>query len=88
MEQVVIISVLISILYLGVKIVEMKYVDKKMKPMRDIVRDTVIVFAVSAVSTFFYFKMNVNISNLIDVVTDSKTLVPSATQVFTGEPGF
>ena len=88
MEQVVIISVLISTLYLGIKVVEMKYVDKKMKPLRDIVRDTVIVFACAAVSTFFYFKMNVNISNFFDVVTDSKTLMPSTTQVFTGEPGF
>ena len=88
MEQVVIISILISILYLGVKVVEMKYVDKKMKPMRDIVRDTVIVFGVAVLSTLFYFKMNVNISNFLDVVTDSKTLVPSTTQVFTGEPGF
>ena len=88
MEQVVIISILISILYLGVKILEMKYIDKKMKPMREVVRDTIIVFIVSVISTFFYFKMNVNISNFLDVVTDSKTLLPSATHVFTGEPGF
>ncbi len=88
MEQVFIISSLVSVLYLGIKIVEMKYVEKKMKPLREIVRDTLIVFSCAVASTFFYFKMNVNISNFLDVVTDSKTLMPTTTQVFTGEPGF
>jgi hypothetical protein len=88
MEQVIIISILVAILYLGIKVVSMKYIEKQFKPLRDIVRDTIIVFISSYISTLFYFKMNVNISNFLDVVTDSKTLIPSTTQVFTGEPGF
>lgn len=88
MEQVVIISILISVIYLGIKVVSMKYVEKKFVPLRDTVRDTIIVFVASCISTLFYFKMNVGISNFLDIVTDSKTLIPSTTQVFTGEPGF
>jgi hypothetical protein len=90
MEQVFIIAIATVLLFTVVKIVETKYLDKngEKKPLKLIVRDVVIVFASSLVSSFAYFTFQNQIRDFFNIVTETPTLNTATTQIFTDTPGF
>jgi len=88
MEKVFILSIIITCLFVIIKILEMKYVDKEWKPLKNIIRDAVIVFVCSIIGSFLLFQMDGSITDFLNVVTDNKSFNMSATQIFTDEPGF
>ena len=88
MEKVFVISILITFLFCLTKFVEMKYLEKEWKPLKLLVRDAFLVFVCSIISLFVYFQLDGSIHDFFNVVTENKVLNPSATQVFTDEPGF
>ena len=88
MEKLLVLSVVISVLYIFAKIVEMKYVEKQMKPFKFVLRDSVVVFLSSFVGLFFGFMLQGNVTDFMNVMTDTKSFTPNDTQVFTGEPEF
>ena len=71
-----------------VKFIEMKYLDKELKPLKFLVRDAVIVFVCSLAAALFVFNMDGSITYFFNVLTDTKTLNIATTQIFTDEPGF
>lgn len=89
MEQVFILAIAITCLYFILKIVEMKYLDKEVKPFKTIFRDTIIVFVSSIASSFVYFQFNKQINDFFNIITSTATISTAAnTPVFTDEPGF
>lgn len=82
------IAVIVTILFLGSKVVEMKYIDKEWKPMKFIVRDAITVFGCSALGSYLYLHLDGSMMDFLNVVTSNKTFDMSQTQVFTDEPGF
>jgi hypothetical protein len=88
MENVVLLAIAATILFLVIKFVEMKYLDKEFKPMKVVVRDGLIVFISTIVSAYGYFYMNTSITDFFNVITETKTLDAEATQIFTDSPGF
>jgi hypothetical protein len=88
MEKVFIISIFVTLLFCVVKFLEMKFVDKEIKPLKYVVRDSLIVLLCTSVATTVVFNMNNSISEFFNVVTDSKTINPSSTEIFTDAPGF
>ena len=88
MEKVFMMAIIITILFLGSKVVEMKYIDKEWKPMKFVVRDGITVFACAALGSFLYLHLDGSVVDFLNVVTKNKTFDMSQTQVFTDEPGF
>lgn len=88
MEKAFILSFFITFVFFVAKIIDMKYVSKEWKPMKIVIRDTVIVLLSSIFSVVVYFITNGRMSDFFNVITENKVLKPSATEVFTGEPGF
>ena len=88
MEKAFILSFIITCMFVLVKIVDMKYISKEWKPMKTVIRESLLVLVSSTISVVVYFLTNGNMSDFFNVITESKTLKPSATEVFTGEPGF
>ena len=88
MQKFVIISVLATLFFCIFKFMEMKYLDKKVKPLKNVVRDAIVVFISSFVSSIIFFNLEVYISDFFNIVTERKTLNVNATQIFTDEPGF
>jgi multisubunit Na+/H+ antiporter MnhB subunit len=88
MEKIFIISTIITFLFCLVKFIEMKYLDKELKPLKFLVRDAVIVFVCSLAAAVFVFNMDGSITDFFNVLTDTKTLNTATTQIFTDEPGF
>lgn len=70
------------------KFLEAKYLDKEWKPLKYFVRDAIIVLISTALGSFIFFQNNNAISELFDVVTETKTLNTASTQIFTDAPGF
>lgn len=87
MEIVVAIVVITTVLYVLVRIIEMKYVQKEMKPMKEVVRDAATVSAAVAVSAFAVLSMNKSMSGFFGAMTEQSTL-PAVADVFTDNPGF
>jgi multisubunit Na+/H+ antiporter MnhB subunit len=88
MEKVFILSIVVTCLFVVIKILEMKFIDKEWKPLKIIIRDAVIVLVSSIVGSFLYFHMDGSLTDFLNVVTDNKSFNMSATQIFTDEPGF
>lgn len=88
MEKIFIVSSIITCIFVVIKILEMKYVDKEWKPLKHIIRDAVIVFVSSMMGSFILFQIDGSVTDFLNIVTDNKSFNMSATQIFTDEPGF
>ena len=89
MEKVIVLSILITCTYGLVKFGEMKLIDKQIKPLKIFVRDMVIVFISSLFITMLYFYFDNSITELFNVVTNSRNMNSLSTpQIFTDSPGF
>jgi len=88
MEKVFVIAILTVALFCLAKIVEMKYLDQEVKPLKFLVRDSIIVFGCTLVSAYVFIYMNSSITDFYNVVTENKVLKAETTQIFTGVPEF
>lgn len=62
MEQYILYALLISVSYILIKFIEMKVVLKEFKPLKDVIRDTVIVFVSVIIGMFLYSQVTTGIS--------------------------
>jgi hypothetical protein len=88
MEKVFILSIIVTCLFVFVKVLEMKFVDKEWKPLKTIIRDAVIVFVCSLVGSVLLFQIDGSVTDFLNVVTDNKSFNMANTQIFTDAPGF
>ena len=89
MEKIMLMAILTTILYGILKFAEMKYLENKLKPLRDIIRDLVMVFGAAFVCSFGVMNYQHKLDDFLSVITNQSSAVPqAATQVFTGNPDF
>ena len=88
MESLFLFAIFTTILYVLIKLAEMKYLEKEFKPLKYIVRDAVIVFGSALGAAYGFFYMKGSFSDFFNIVTENKTLNMEATQIFTDTPGF
>jgi hypothetical protein len=88
MEKMLMISIMITFLFCFVKMVQMKYLEKEMRPLKDMVRDAFMVFIASFLGYFLYFKMDGTISDFFNAVTETNVISPTNTEIFTDKPDF
>jgi len=77
MEKYIIHSGIIAFVYLLMKFVEMRIVVKETKEMKDLIRDTVIVYLSSMIGLY-----------IINEFMPSNSVTKTVTNVFTDAPGF
>ena len=88
MEKLLVFALVITTVFSVFKILEMKYLEKDMKPLKFVIRDAVIVFVSSFATLTVNSMFGGNIQDFMNVLTDTKAMDAASTQVFTGEPGF
>jgi len=88
MEKAFILSLFITGVFFVSKLIDMKYISKEWKPIKTIIRESLFVLVSSIISVVTFFLTNGKMSDFFNILTENKTLKPSATEVFTGEPGF
>ena len=77
MEKYIIHSGIIAFVYLLMKFVEMRIVVKETKEMKELIRDTVIVYLSSMIGLY-----------IINELMPSNSVTKTVTNVFTDAPGF
>jgi hypothetical protein len=87
MEIMVAIIIITTVLYILVKIIEMKYVQKEMKPIKELIRDASIVATSVGISTFAVLSMNKSMNGFFNAMTEQNSL-PNVAAVFTDNPDF
>jgi hypothetical protein len=88
MEKVLLLSIVITVFFGIMKFVEMKYLENKLKPLRDMIRDLVMVFGASFVCAFGLINYQHKFDDFWSVITNQNVLPETTTQVFTGNPDF
>jgi hypothetical protein len=85
MEKPLLLTVVIGILYFVTKIAESKYIHKKQEPMKNTVRDTLIVTACVFTVLFLFFHMS---GPLVELLGTGEYVGSPGAQAFIDEPGF
>jgi hypothetical protein len=88
MEEVFIITTIITVSFCLSKFIEYKYISDDVKPLKDVVRDCLLVLMSSVSGSYFYFYFQTSIRDFFNVVTETKVLNTATTQVFTDNPTF
>jgi len=80
MDNIFIIAALISFVYIIVKFIEMRFIEKDNKPLKLLIKDTLVVYLCVLFGNFIIDQIN---PSLLGEETGNV-----ATQVFTDTPGF
>ncbi len=89
MDQVFIVAIMITMLFSLSKVIEIKYFSgDEEKPLKEMVRDAILVLVSSITGSYIYFYFHTYITDFFNVVTETKVLNTATTQVFTDGPGF
>ena len=80
MENIFIIASLISFFYLIVKFIEMRFIEKDNKPLKVLIKDTLVVYLCVLLGNFIVEQINPSLLG--------KDATNKVTQVFTDNPGF
>jgi hypothetical protein len=78
MEKYIIHSGIIAFIYLLIKFAEMRIVIKETKPIKELVRDTIIVYLASIVGLYI----------IDEFMPTGEAIHKTVTNVFTDHPGF
>jgi hypothetical protein len=88
MEEVFVVATIITLSFCLSKFIETKYFMEEAKPLKDIVRDCLLVLMCSITGSYMYFYFQTTIRDFFNVVTETKVLNNASTQVFTDIPSF
>lgn len=88
MEKILLLAFIICLLFFLVKLAESQYIDKKQKPLKVLIRDSVFAFACSFVTLLVYFQFDEKISNIFQFEDSASTNASKPSNIFTDEPGF
>lgn len=88
LERILGFAIAIVLVFTILKFVEMRYIEREFRSLKLFIRDAVYVLVSSLAVLYLYFRFEKNIHEFYCFMTNSKVLVPNATQVFTDEPTF
>lgn len=86
MEKILLLAFIICFLFFLVKLAESQYIEKKQRPLKVLIRDSVFAFACSFVTLLVYFQFDQKIGTIFGEEVPSAISKPS--NIFTDEPGF
>ena len=79
MDNIFLVAGIISVIFFIVKFLEMRYVDNEPKPLKLLIRDTLVVYVSVVISSFIVEQLNTVINETKDIETPL---------VFTDNPPF
>lgn len=81
MDNIFIIAAIISIIFLIIKFIEMRFIEKENKPLKVLIRDALVVY-LSVVSGYFILEQ------LKPVIQNGGNLTTNTTPIFVDNPEF
>jgi hypothetical protein len=91
MDKSFLLAFIITVLFGLSKFVEWRFLtddEDEPKPLKETVRDLLIVLVSSVTGSFIYFHFQQNLMDFFNVVTETKVLNAATTQIFTDVPAF
>lgn len=88
MENIILITIAICVLYIIVKIIEMRITEQEMKPLKNVVRDTFVVAGCSFLPIWAYFQFKDNLADWFGVEPIGGKDFIKSPEIFTDTPGF
>jgi len=88
MEKIIFFSLVVTIIFITFKMIEMKYIEKEWAPIKTLVRDTLMVFSSSFLGATILLKSGNSVTQLFNVITDTKINPTANASVFTDNPNF
>jgi hypothetical protein len=88
MENLFLIAMITTVLFIGIKFIEMKYLEKEMKPLKELARDGLVVFVSTIIASYGFVYSNSSINDFFNIITENKVMNTNTTQIFTDNPGF
>jgi predicted PurR-regulated permease PerM len=88
MDIVFAIPIITVVIYCAVQFLDMKFVEKANKPLKIVVRDTIIVLFCSLLANFIFSNVGDSIQKFVDAITDKKTVSAGLPDVYTDVPSF
>ena len=89
MEKVLLFAGCVTALFVLLKILELKFIEKDIKNnLKYAMRDTIMVFSSSLASGFVFLHFQGQLDDFFSVITNSKGVSLNKTPVFTGVPDF
>ena len=80
MENIFIIASVIAFFYLIIKFIEMRFIEKDNKPIKVLIKDTLVVYLCVILGNFIVEQINPSLLG--------EETINTVTQVFTDTPGF
>lgn len=80
MNNIFVIASLISVVFFVVKFIEMRFVEKENKPLKTLVKNTLLVYFSVLIANF--------VADQINPLMNGGATGPKVTPVFTDNPGF
>ena len=85
MEKPIIITISITVLFFFAKLVEMKFIEKENRPLKFIIRDSLLVMACAFLPIMIFFQASGPVAEMLG---SSDFTASTPTQIFTDVPGF
>jgi hypothetical protein len=88
MDKTFVLAVIITVLFCATKYVEQRFLGQEVKPLKEIIRDALVVLVCSISGSFAFFHFQGTLIDFFNAVTETKALNPVATEIFTDVPAF
>lgn len=90
MENIIILTITISVVFLIMKLLEMKYIEQEIKPLKQVVKDSMIVAISSFACIYIFFEFRAVIFDTLgkSFGTSSAAEFIKSPEIFTDNPGF
>lgn len=70
------------------KLLEMKFIDQEMQPLKNLIRDNILVFGSSLLASYGYLYTGSMFTNFMNYITENKIVEIHSPEIFTNKPEF
>jgi len=88
MQNLFLFAIYTTLLFCLSKLLEMKFIDEEIKPLKELVRDSIIVFSCALSASYGYLYTGSMFSNFMNYVTENKIMEIKSPEIFTDKPAF
>lgn len=88
MEKIIFFSLVVTVIFVIFKMIEMKFIDKEWAPVKTFIRDILMVFASSFLGGTILLNAGNSVTQMFNVLTDTKVSPTKHASVFTDNPNF
>jgi len=88
MQNLFLFAIYTTVFFCVAKLLEMKYIDDEMKPLKYLVRDNIIVFSAALIASYGYLYSESMFSNAMNFITENKIVEIKSPEIFTDKPAF